>query len=55
MGYCGNVWKVVLDEGEYAILGPAWSEQETEASVDPTADPAGFIPPSTMAVLEVVP
>ena len=55
MGYCGNVWKVVLVEGRYAILGPAWTEQETEASVDPTANPAGFIPPPTIAVLEVVP
>jgi hypothetical protein len=55
MGYCGNVWKVVLVAGRYAILGPGWTEQEAEASVDPTADPAGFIPPPTMALLEVVP
>jgi hypothetical protein len=55
MGYCGNVWKFVLVEGKYAILGPGWTEQETEASVDPTADPAGFLPPPSMAVLEVLP
>ena len=55
MGYCGNVWKVSLVEGKYAILGPGWTEQETEASVDPTADPAGFIAPPSMAVLEVLP
>jgi hypothetical protein len=55
MGYCGNVWKVSLVAGKYAILGPGWSEQETEASVDPTADPAGFVPPPSMAVLEVLP
>ena len=28
---------------------------ETEPSVDPTAGPAGFMPPPTMAVLEVLP
>ena len=55
MGYCGNVWKVSLVEGKYAILGPGWTEQETEASVDPTADPAGFIAPPSMAVLQVLP
>jgi hypothetical protein len=55
MGYCGNVWKFVLVAGKYAILGPGWTEQQTEASVDPTADPAGFLPPPTMAVLEVLP
>jgi hypothetical protein len=55
LGYCGNVWKVALVAGKYAILGPGWTEQETEASVDPTADPAGFRPPPTMAVLEVLP
>lgn len=55
MGPCGNVWKFVLVEGKYAILGPGWTMQETEPSVDPTADPAGFLPPSSMAVLEVLP
>ncbi len=55
MGYCGNVWKFVLVGGKYAILGPGWTEQQAEASVDPTADPAGFLPPPTMAVLEVLP
>lgn len=54
-GGCGNVWKFVLVEGKYAILGPGWVEQATEASVDPTADPAGFVPPPTMAVLNVLP
>ncbi len=54
-GVCGNVWKFVLVEGKYAILGPAWTEQQTEPSVDPTADPAGFIPPPTMTVIEVLP
>lgn len=54
MGYCGNVWKVSVVAGKYAILGPGWSEQEIEASVDPTANPAGFIPPPSMAVLEVL-
>jgi hypothetical protein len=54
-GGCGNVWKFVLVEGKYAILGPGWVEQSTEASVDPTADPAGFVPPPTMAVLNVLP
>jgi hypothetical protein len=55
MGYCGNVWKVMLIPGKYAILGPGWTEQKTEASVDPTADPAGFVTPPSMAVLEVLP
>lgn len=54
-GHCGDVWKFVLLPGKYAILGPGWTEQQTEASVDPTADPAGFVPPPTMAVLEVLP
>jgi hypothetical protein len=54
-GVCGNVWKFVLVAGKYAILGPGWTEQETEASVDPTANPAGFVAPPTMAVLEVLP
>jgi len=54
-GVCGNVWKFVLAAGKYAILGPAWTQQQTEPSVDPTADPAGFIPPPTMAVLVVLP
>ena len=54
-GVCGNVWKFVLVPGKYAIVGPAWTEQQTEPSVDPTADPAGFIPPPTMTVLKVLP
>jgi hypothetical protein len=54
-GICGNVWKLVLGPGRYAILGPAWTQQATEASVDPTAGPSGFVPPATMAVLEVLP
>ena len=44
MGYCGNVWKVVLGEGKYAILGPAWTEQETEASAGPDRRPGRFHP-----------
>ena len=55
IGPCGNVMKVVVAAGKYAILGPGWREMETEPRVDPTADPAGFRPPSSMAVLEVVP
>jgi hypothetical protein len=55
MGYCGNVMKVVVVEGKYAVLGPGWTEMETEPSADPTADPAGFHPPQSMAVLEVLP
>jgi hypothetical protein len=55
LGYCGNVWKLALAEGKYAILGPAWTEQQTEASVDPTAGPGGFVAPPSMAVLEVLP
>lgn len=55
LGYCGNVWQVVLVAGKYAILGPGWAEMETEPSVDPTADPAGFLPPPSMAILEVLP
>ena len=54
-GVCGNVWKFVLVAGKYAILGPRWTEQLTEASVDPTVGPAGFVAPPTMAVLEVLP
>ena len=54
-GVCGNIWKFVLVAGKYAILGPGWTMQQTEASVDPTADPSGFVPPPTMAVLEVLP
>jgi hypothetical protein len=55
MGPCGNVMKATLRPGKYAILGPGWTEQETEPSLDPTADPAGFVAPPTMAVLEVLP
>lgn len=55
MGPCGNVMKVVLVAGKYAVLGPGWREQMTESSVDPTADPAGFVPPASMAVLVVLP
>jgi hypothetical protein len=54
-GVCGNVWKFVLVAGKYAILGPGWTQQQTEASVNPTANPAGFVPPPTMAVLDVLP
>ena len=54
MGPCGNVYKVVLVEGKYAILGPGWTQQETEPSSDPTAGAPGVLPPF-MAVLEVLP
>jgi hypothetical protein len=55
MGPCGNVMKVVLVAGKYAVLGPGWHEQVAESSVDPTADAAGFVPPQSMAVLVVLP
>lgn len=55
MGPCGNVMKVIVAAGKYAVLGPGWVEQASEASVDPTAPPSGFVPPSSMAVLEVTP
>jgi hypothetical protein len=54
MGPCGNVYKVVLVEGKYAILGPGWTPQATEPSSDPTAGPPGLLP-RFMAVLEVLP
>ena len=54
-GVCGNVWKFALVPGKYAILGPGWTQEQTEASVDPTAPPSGFVPPPTMAVLLVLP
>jgi hypothetical protein len=54
-GVCGDVWKIALVPGKYAILGPGWLPAQTQASVDPTADPSGFKAPSTMAVLEVLP
>lgn len=54
-GYCGNVFKVVLQAGKYAFLGPGWKLQETEPSTNPTAGPGGFSPPSSMTVLEVLP
>jgi hypothetical protein len=55
MGPCGNVMKLVLGAGMYAILGPGWAEQTAEASVDPTAPQGGFVAPRTMAVLVVTP
>ncbi len=54
-GYCGNVFKVVLSAGKYAFLGPEWTLQQTEPSTDPTVGAGGFSPPSSMAVLEVLP
>ena len=54
-GVCGDVWKITLAPGKYAILGPGWSMAQTLPSVDPTANPSGFKAPSTMAVLEVLP
>lgn len=44
MGPCGNVMKVVLREGKYAIVGGA-----------PEVDPTTGLPPPPMAVLEVLP
>jgi hypothetical protein len=55
MGPCGNVLMATVAAGKYAVLGPGWTEQETEPSVDPTADPAGFVPPPFMGVLTVIP
>jgi hypothetical protein len=55
MGPCGNVFNATVRVGKYAILGPGWTMMETEPGVDPTADPAGFMSPPTMAVLEVLP
>ena len=55
MGPCGNVMKIAVGVGSYAILGPGWHEQTVEASVDPTAPPGGFVAPQTMAVLVVTP
>ncbi len=55
MGPCGNVMKVAVMTGKYAILGARWTEMETEPSVDPTTDPSELVPPQEMAVLEVVP
>lgn len=55
MGPCGNVMMATVATGKYAVLGPGWTEQETEPSVDPTADPAGFVPPPFMGVLTVIP
>jgi len=54
-GVCGDVWKLTLAAGRYAILGPGWLPQRSEPSVAPTANPAGFIAPSTMAVIVVLP
>ena len=54
-GTCGNVWKLTLGPGEYAILGPAWVPRTIEASLDPTTSPSGLVLPPTMAVLEVLP
>jgi hypothetical protein len=55
MGPCGNVMQAVVAPGKYAILGPGWTEQMTEPRIDPTAPPGGFVPPSSMGILEVVP
>ena len=54
-GVCGNVWKLTLGPGRYAILGPGWNEQQTELSPVPTAGPSGPVIPATMAVLEILP
>jgi hypothetical protein len=54
-GVCGNVFKFTLGPGKYAILGPGWNEQQTEASAAATAGPSGPAIPATMAVLEILP
>jgi hypothetical protein len=54
-GVCGDVWQLTLTPGRYAILGPGWTPMQVEPSVAPTANPAGFIAPPTMAVLTVLP
>jgi hypothetical protein len=52
---CGSHRRPLARSGKYAILGPSWTEQQTEASTAPTACPAGPVIPATMAVLEVLP
>ena len=54
-GTCGDVWKLTLGPGTYAIVGPAWVQADAETSPAPRAGPGGFVAPSTMAVLEVGP
>jgi hypothetical protein len=44
VGYCGNVYKLVLSAGKYAFLLDS-----------PDSDPPQLIPPESMAVLEVNP
>jgi len=34
-GVCGDVWIFALVPGKYAILGPGWTQRQTEASVTP--------------------
>jgi hypothetical protein len=54
-GVCGDVFKLVLVAGKYAILGPGWTEMQVEPSVNPTVPPSGPVLPPTMAVLVVLP
>ena len=54
-GICGNVFMFVLGPGKYAILGPSWTEQQTQASTAATASSSGPVIPTTMAVLDVLP
>jgi hypothetical protein len=54
MGPCGNAFKVVLVEGRYAILGPGWTEQQSESLVAPSVGPPGLLPRS-IAILQVLP
>jgi hypothetical protein len=50
-GVCGDVFKFVLVPGKYAILGPGWTQQMSEPSINPTVPPSGPVLPPTMAVL----
>ena len=54
-GVCGNIYSLHLGPGRYAVLGPAWTELESGPNVAPSVPPGGFVTPSTMAVLEVLP
>ncbi len=54
-GVCGDVFKLVLVAGTYAILGPGWTQMQIEPSVIPTMPPSGLVLPPTMAVFVVLP
>ena len=55
IGPCGNVSVWVLAPGKYVILGPEWVLQETEAGIDPTAQPGSSYSPRALVVLEILP